>query len=126
MEITIFKNKTSNLLYKSLQVYNKQHKAISKNVANVNNPFYKRTKTDFSDLLVSETEKQKLKSTDTRHILKPNYNTDDIFSDKKTEKVDITNEMTELAENQIRHEFATKRYNGFFNAISTAIRGRNQ
>jgi len=40
-----------NLIKRSLDVYDKQHQAISKNIAHANDKNYKRVNTDFSKVL---------------------------------------------------------------------------
>ena len=41
----------------------------------------------------------------------------------KDNEVDLTEEMTHLAENQIRHEFVTRLLNRYYSGISTSITG---
>jgi flagellar basal-body rod protein FlgB len=124
MEIDIFKTNSKTLVKNAIDVYNKQHSAISKNIANVNDPYYKRVKTDFSEELKKAQDTSSLKSSDSRHILQPNYQATLFPEDRGQGRVEITKEMADLAENQIRHEFATKRISSMFKKLQLSIRGR--
>lgn len=119
----IFSTRNMQLLKKSLDVYTKQHEAISKNVANANDPDYKRVDADFSKSLKAANERT-LKVTNKRHIIDPKT-PDRIFSKDGIGKVDISKEMGELAENQIRFDFASRALNRMYRSLNLSITGRN-
>ncbi len=119
----IFSTRNMQLLKKSLDVYTKQHEAISKNVANANDPDYKRVDADFSKSLKAANERT-LKVTNKRHIA-DTKTPDRIFSKDGKGKVDISKEMGGLAENQIRFDFASRALNRMYRSLNLSITGRN-
>ena len=120
----VLKSKGSILFNKALQVYNDQHQAIAENVANINNPDYQKKKTDFSDVLRDTGASGRIKVSHEKHIQKPHFESTLMNSENaKDNEVDLTEEMTHLAENQIRHEFVTRLLNRYYSGISTSITG---
>tara|TARA_X000001036_G_scaffold12964_1_gene11138 strand:- start:1443 stop:1826 length:384 start_codon:yes stop_codon:yes gene_type:complete len=115
------------LLKKALDVYQKQHEAISKNVANASNDNYKRINTDFtSELQQVQTSNAQLKTTNPKHI-SSNDNSNSLLNEKKEgNTVDITREMGLLAENQIKYEFATRALSRMYKGISNSITGKTR
>ncbi|MFP4547648.1 MAG: flagellar basal body rod protein FlgB [Fidelibacterota bacterium] len=124
MEFDIFGTNQKKLVKNAVDVYNKQHQAISKNIANVNDPYYRRTKTDFSEELKIAQENSALKKSNAKHITSPHYQATLFPEDRGKEKVEVTKEMADLAENQIRNEFATKRLSRWFKKMELSIKGR--
>ena len=125
MEVDIFGSRHKSMVKNSVDVYNKQHKAIAKNIANVNDPFYKKVRTDFSaELKLAQLNNSTLKSSNEKHITTPHYKATLFPVEGGKGKVDITKEMADLAENQIRNEFATKRLARIFKGLELSIRGR--
>lgn len=113
-----------NLIKRSLDVYDKQHQAISKNIAHANDNNYKRVNTDFTKVLKTASD-SKFKMTNNKHIVLDNHQ--EKFSLKKQNgsgTVDITQEMGDLAVNQIKFEFSARVLRRFYEGISTSIRGR--
>ncbi len=122
----IFELQNLNLLKKSLDVYTRQHEAIAKNIANANNPNYKRVNTDFSSELKARMEGI-LKADNPRHIAMPTPVESKLKENDTTQKeVDLTREMGALAENQIRFEFASKVLAGKYRLLGQSITGRTQ
>ena len=122
----IFELQNLNLLKKSLDVYTKQHEAIAKNIANANNPNYRRMNTDFSSELKARMEGV-LKADNERHIATPSAVQSKAKEKDATQKqVDLTREMGELAVNQIRFEFASKVLAGTYKILQASITGRTQ
>ncbi len=119
----IFNTENINLLKKSLDVYGKQHEAIAKNIANANNPEYKRADTDFSNTLKKNIERT-LKTTDPRHIAEPKTPTGK-GRDSGEEEIDLSREMGELAENQIRYDFSARMLQKTYQILNLSIKGRN-
>ncbi|APF18214.1 flagellar basal body rod protein FlgB [Caldithrix abyssi] len=122
----IFELQNLNLLKKSLDVYTRQHEAIAKNIANANNPNYKRVNTDFSSELKARLEGV-LKTEKAGHIAMPTQVHSKLSEkDAAQKEVDLTREMGALAENQIRFEFASKVLAGNYRLLSQSITGRSQ
>ncbi len=125
MEVDIFGSRHKLLVKNSVDVYNKQHNAIAKNIANVNDPLYKRVRTDFSaELKLAQQNNSPLKSSNEKHITTPHYKATLFPAEHGNSKVDVTKEMADLAENQIRNEFATKRLARMFKGLELSIKGR--
>ncbi len=124
MKIKLLENNQIEFLKEALHVFEKQHKAIAVNVANANNPGFRRLKTDFSELLNTTEGQGKLLVTDVRHIksTKNNVNGEDLQENNKS--VDLLEEMTLLAENQIRHEFTTRFLRQKYDNLKQAITGK--
>ena len=119
----IFNTQNISLLKKSLDVYGKQHEAIAKNIANANNPEYKRAETDFSKTLKNTIERT-LKTTDPRHIAEPKPPVPNDAENSK-EEIDLSREMGELAENQIRYDFSARMLQKNYQLLNISIKGRN-
>ncbi len=126
MNIKLFSSKYSQVMNKALDVYTRQHKAIAQNIANGSNPDSKRINTDFS-MALQDAEAARLRCSDPRHINSTSLTgmadlRQESISD---ESVDLTREMAELAEMQIRYDFVSRALSRFYRGISTAITGRN-
>lgn len=119
----IFNTPNIVLLKRSLDVYAKEHEAIAQNIANANNPQYKKEKTDFSELLTANMER-KLKTSDPRHIANPEPVPESDKPNQPKEAVDVSEEMGKLAENQIRYDFSARALQRAYRGIFAAITGR--
>ena len=125
MKIDVFATNHSHLLKRGLNVYTKQIKANSKNIANIDNPNYIRARTNFSEELKAAKEKGGLVGTHQRHILKPHYKSKlRPLGSRKKEQVNINQEMSELAENQIRYNFAANSIKRHYAGLLKSIKGR--
>jgi flagellar basal-body rod protein FlgB len=113
------------LLKRALNVYGKQHQAIAKNVANVNNPDFSRVRTDFSEELKQQMAPGELAATNSKHINSALFKDARLAPEENGEgRIDMNREMTDLASNQIRHELVTRTLQRYFLGLSSAIRGR--
>ncbi len=121
----IFETPNLGLLKKSLDVYTAQHEAIAKNIANADNPDYKRVNTDFSQVLKTNMS-GKLKVDNPRHIGNPKPVESKADEKSKDTQVDITREMASLAENQIRFEFASRVLSINYRMLNTSITGQER
>jgi len=121
----IFETPNLGLLKKSLDVYTAQHEAIAKNIANADNPDFKRVNTDFSQVLKTNM-RGKLKVDNPRQIANPKPVESRADEKSKDTQVDITREMASLAENQIRFEFASKVLSINYRMLSTSITGQER
>ena len=117
----VFNTKYLKLIKRSLDVYDKQHQAISENVSNANNGNYKRVDTDFSAVLQGKMDSN-LKVSNNRHITSSKSQ---FFKNKSSGKVDLQKEMGELAINQIKFDFATRVLKRIYSGLSDSIKGRN-
>lgn len=114
----------------ALQRANVKQKVISDNIANVDTPNYKAKKVSFKNMLNEESSRIDALKTDYRHIdFKGNESNYSIVSSKQTSyqqnrnNVDIDQEMSKMAENQIQYQALVERISGKFNSLKTAITG---
>lgn len=124
------------LMNRALDAYSLRQQTISKNIANATSPHYRPERVKFEELF----HKQQVVLQGTR-----DYNTSipvgkaygdapesekepkpipepDIFFSGETH-VNIDHEMSQLAQNQIRHKFGTEMTGRFFGGISRSISG---
>ncbi len=117
------------LLKKSLGAYMARNNAIAENIANVETKGYRPYKVEFEKELQRAMHRSApvgVKS-DPRHMtiggdildIQPKIST-------QNETVNMEQEMAELAKNQIRFEFATRKLSGAYEAIRSAIRGHSR
>ncbi|MDC1067592.1 hypothetical protein OAQ99_00380 [Candidatus Kapabacteria bacterium] len=121
---------------RALDAYSYRQQTISKNIANATSPHYRPERVKFEELF----HKQEVSLQGTR-----DYNTSmpvgkaygDAPTGEKTPKeipeaeiffsgdthVNIDHEMSQLAQNQIRHKFGTEMTGRFFGGISKSISG---
>lgn len=125
MNIKLFATKYSQLLNKALDVYARQHKAISENVANASDPGFQRVNPDFSQSL-RQAEAARLKQSSSRHIGSSGIAEGPVAvtGNGTGTPVDLTREMAELAELQIKHDLVTRALNKYYAGVGTAITGR--
>ena len=118
----IFNNQPTALLKRSLDLLMRHHRNISENVANLNVIGYERKPTRFLDEL-SEAQRQTiLKVTKPRHITPDPA--DKLPPEWERGPVEITREMTDLAQNQIRYDFSVRVMHRKFEGLTRAITGR--
>ena len=128
METNILNTAYNQLLKQSVNVCDKEHQAISQNIANTNNDSYRRINTDFSAELKTAMENSRVKTTRDKHIQQGHFQNSPSGSAEPNpeERVDLAREMTDLTVNQIRHEFVTRALSRQYSGISQAIVGRNR
>ncbi len=117
----LFNTAKIQLLKTALNVYTKEHEGIAKNVANAHNTNYKRVKTDFSEELTMASNKT-LKQSDPRHMDIKEFS--GAGSTPEKDKVDIAKEMSDLAVNQIRFDFASNVLKKSYRGLNSSITGR--
>lgn len=126
MKINLFNTVRAQELKQTLQNYELQYKAIAGNIANINNPNYLRVKTDFHELLTNRINQSGLRATQPGHI-QSNSNGSiggNLTVDKENPQVDMSREMADLVENQIRYEFVSRALKQYYSGLSSAILGR--
>ena len=126
MNIKLFNSPYAESIKKAIQSQEKQHKAIAQNVAHASDPNYKRIETDFSHILNTEKKNSTLNTTNQKHIshLKGSSGKAGGSAAGTNDEVDLSREMMDLAENQIRYDFSTRVLNRYYNGISISISGR--
>ena len=118
----LFNNESQILLKRSLDVFIRHNKNISENVANINVEGYKRKPTRFLDELVDAGNRKQLSVTHPRHLRFDDESRD--VPEYEKGKVEITREMTDLAQNQIRFDFSARMMRRKFEGLAQAISGR--
>jgi len=119
----IFQTDKIQLVKKSLDVYEHQHAAIAKNIANANTDNFNRVKTDFSDILKKDLDRT-LKVTHAKHISE-SKTPDRMSGMGLDDKVDVSKEMGELAQNQIHYDFSARVLAKSYRGLNLSIVGRN-
>ncbi len=121
--MNIFNNAKIRLIKQSLDVYEKQHEALAKNIAHAYDLNFKPVRTDFSDEL-QQSMVQRLKKTDPRHMEPSGKNEPARLPGQEPEHVDVSKEMGELAINQIRFDFSTNVLRRTYKGLNTSITGK--
>ena len=109
-----------------------KNEVISSNIANIDTPGYKKKKVQFGDLLNGELSNlSSLKTNNAKHLQVKNYkdgyaniSTDMSTANMRTDEnnVNIDEEMSDLAKNQIYYNVLTQRATGEINKLQNAIR----
>jgi flagellar basal-body rod protein FlgB len=118
----IFNNQPTVLLKRSLDVLMRHNRNIAENVSNLNVEGYERKPTRFLEELSEAQRRTILKTTNSRHI-EPDPSD---YPPPEWERgpVEITREMADLAQNQIRYDFSTRVMRRKFEGLTRAITGR--
>jgi len=106
-----------------------KNEVISSNIANVDTPGYKKKKAVFGDLLNGELSSALLKTTHQKHMqIDANSNNITIMTDMSTtnmrtdeNNVNIDEEMSDLAKNQIYYNVLTQRATGEINKLRNVL-----
>ncbi len=106
-----------------------KNEVISSNIANVDTPGYKKKKAVFGDLLNDELSSATLKTTHAKHmqidkdtkgiIISRDLSTANMRTDENN--VNIDEEMSDLAKNQIYYNVLSQRATGEINKLRSAI-----
>ncbi|WP_062105082.1 flagellar basal body rod protein FlgB [Bacillus niameyensis] len=107
-----------------------KHKVIAQNIANVDVPNYKSKGVEFRQVLEDANKTLNLNRTDSRHLdLNTSNSTPKIFTKQNLQyqdngnNVDVDQEMSDLAQNQIYYQALIERLNGNFSSLSNVIKG---
>ena len=96
-----------------------KHKIIGQNIANANTKNYQRRDVEFKKLLANDI---KSLSKSSKSQLEVNIDEESpIISEGHN--VDVNREMADLAQNSIMFKFASKKLNGYYQAIQSVIKG---
>jgi flagellar basal-body rod protein FlgB len=129
----MFNNTHLDALKKALDVYAKRHEVTVQNISNIETTGYRAQKVSFEEMLSDEGTRLKGYRTHPDHMAigsqEPtaiaerveDANTD---FDNGVNNVDIDNEMTMLATNDLSYRMATRLLSGKYNTLRGAIRGR--
>lgn len=106
-----------------------KNEIISSNIANVDTPGYKKKKAVFGELLNEELSSSLLKTSNKRHMQIDggsslvSITTDMSTANMRTDEnnVNIDEEMSDLAKNQIYYNVLTQRATGEINKLRSAI-----
>ena len=106
-------------------MHTSQNEAISKNIENANTIDFIRKDTDFSELLPEVQQNNKITTTNKNHLTKLHYNSS--WENNNEEKgIDLTQEMSEMAINQINHDFNVRAIRRMYDGIRAAIKGHSK
>ncbi|MCR2820726.1 flagellar basal body rod protein FlgB [Lederbergia panacisoli] len=117
-------------LEKALNYSSLKHKTIAQNIANVDVPNYKSKAVSFKEVMAGASHQIEANRSDPRHFQFTIGNGNpQIYTKKNTEynhngnNVDIDNEMSDLAANQIYYQALIERLNGKFSTLQNVIKG---
>jgi flagellar basal-body rod protein FlgB len=127
----LFSNTINNLEQALSQSTTKQ-RVISNNIANVDTPNYKAQEVRFNNTLSNEMQKLQAHKTNNKHFdfgstssgyqLTSRANTN---YQHNGNNVDIDQEMTDMAKNQIQYNALIDRLSSKFSSLKTVIKGGN-
>ncbi|WP_141431181.1 flagellar basal body rod protein FlgB [Bacillus sp. 03113] len=126
----LFSN-TMSLIESALGYSSLKQKVISQNIANIDTPNYKAKNVSFKEILQKETSQNLVANrSDQRHIsFENNQNQMGSVVRRNTtynhngNSVDLDQEMSDLASNQIYYNALVERMNGKFSTLQNVIRG---
>jgi flagellar basal-body rod protein FlgB len=128
-KVKLFSN-TFTTLERGLNYASLNQKVISQNIANVDTPNYKAKEVEFKAMLDQSVQQLDAKKTDQRHFAfhsssqHPAVKTKTAYQyNHNGNGVDLDQEMSEMASNQIYFNALTDRINGKFNSLQTVVRG---
>lgn len=120
----IFSTPSTLLLKRSLDLLMRHNRNIAENVSRMNEPGYNRKPTRFLDDLSKMESQLRLRSSDSRHISSESVVSD--APDWEKGPVQLTREMADLAQNQIRYDFSTRILRRRFEGLIQSITGRTR
>ena len=120
----IFNTPSNQLLKRSLDLLTRHHRNISENVSRMNEPDYTRKPTRFLDDLNKVESRLRLRASVDRHI-RPDFGDSDV-PDWEKGPVQLTREMADLAQNQVRYDFSTRIMRRRFEGLIQSITGRTR
>jgi flagellar basal-body rod protein FlgB len=121
------------VLKKAVDVYGRRHQVTAQNISNVETPGYKAQDLKFEELLGSEQMRLRGYRTHRNHLPVGGGNfemaRDEIVDregdfDNGVNNVDIDNEMTNLATNDLSYRMATRLLSMRYNVLRGAIKGQ--
>lgn len=134
MGVDLFSN--VDLLQKGLQASQMRHDVIANNIANVDTPGFKTSHVEFESFMADALQGDSFvgRRTDPRHIaigtsdasdVQPLVVTDDDSTMRMDQNnVDIDQQMSELAKNQIYYDTLVRQISGELSRLQLAIEGK--
>jgi flagellar basal-body rod protein FlgB len=122
---------TVKILQNLLDYCTVKNKVIAKNIANIGTENYKREDVTFKDIL-NDNVNSLLKTSNDKHIAGFNVGSSNHpqfeFTENQSNEMDsgvnnvnIEKEMTDLAENTLRYQFATKKVSEYYKVIQNVL-----
>jgi flagellar basal-body rod protein FlgB len=106
-------------------MHTSQNQAISENIENANTINYIRKDADFSELLPDMQQNNQITTSNEKHLTRLHYS-DSWHSNNEAKGVDLTQEMSEMAINQINHDFNVRAMRRMYDGIRAAIKGHSK
>ncbi|KGX93175.1 flagellar basal body rod protein FlgB [Pontibacillus halophilus JSM 076056 = DSM 19796] len=117
-------------LESSLDYASAKNKTISSNIANVDTPNYKAKEVSFKGVLSEEVGRLDAKRTNDKHMSFESSNPTFTVKERSSttfnnngNNVDMDQEMTELAKNQLNYQALVNRLNGKFRTLQDVLKG---
>ncbi|OAH53755.1 flagellar biosynthesis protein FlgB [Domibacillus aminovorans] len=126
--MNLFSNSITSLEH-GLNYASLQQKAIANNIANVDTPNYKSQEVSFKQILEKKSDSLQANRTNERHFTFSSTSDGTIIAKRNLSynesgnNVDIDQEMSDLATNQIYYNALTDRLSSKFSSLSNVIRG---
>ncbi|WP_018392341.1 flagellar basal body rod protein FlgB [Bacillus sp. 37MA] len=126
--MNLFSNSITSLEH-GLNYASLQQKAIANNIANVDTPNYKSQEVSFKQILEKKSDSLQANRTNERHFTLSSTSDGTIIAKRNLSynesgnNVDIDQEMSDLATNQIYYNALTDRLSSKFSSLSNVIRG---
>ena len=122
---------TVKILQNLLDYCTVKNKVIAKNIANIGTENYKREDVTFKDIL-NDNVNSLLKTSNDKHIaglhVESSNHPQFEFTENQSDEMDsginnvnIEKEMTDLAENTLRYQFATKKVSEYYKVIQNVL-----
>lgn len=116
-------NKTTDILTKLIGFRSDRHRIISSNIANIDTPGYTARDLKFK-MVMAEVTDNRLTKTHEKHL--PSGKSESLKMEIEVidsgEKVDLDNEMVNLAENHLRHNLSIEFLSRKFRSINNIIK----
>jgi flagellar basal-body rod protein FlgB len=129
----LFDQQHLGVLKKAVEVYSRRHQVTAQNISNVETPGYRAQRVKFEEMLSSEQMKLNGYRTHSGHLpiggqdlgsARDEIVEGDLSFDNGVNNVDIDNEMTNLATNDLSYRMATRLLSMRYSVLRGAIKGR--
>ena len=129
----LFDKEHLGVLKKAVDVYARRHQVTAQNISNVETPGYRAQRVKFEEMLSGEQMKLRGYRTHANHIpiggVDPGSARDEIVDadmdyDNGVNNVDVDQQMTNLATNDLSYRMATRLLSMRYSVLRGAIKGR--
>ena len=123
-------DRSVSILSQGLEARGRRHSAIAANIANVDTPGYRAVDASFAGLFQSSMASLPLAVTNGSHLAGVAESRGDVFvpvggaARRDGNDVNIDQEMTKLARNQVEYQFLARRLSSKFGKLREAITGK--